>query len=74
MYKNIFKYGPPTNLLTAQPQTRNTTYTSNLNNSLVNYINSTIDTTIDAKVLDVLSNNLSTTILALKAMQTLVIT
>ena len=62
MNKNIFKYGPPVNILTTQKTSRNSTYTTNVDNSVRNFINASVSTTINETVNQVITNNLSTVI------------
>ena len=62
MNKDIFKYGPPVNMLTVQRSSRNSTFTTNIDNSIKNLIQTNISTTINNSVIDVITNNLSTVI------------
>ena len=41
MSLNIFKYGPPQNIITLQKGSRNSTFTTTINNSVLNLINTT---------------------------------
>ena len=59
MNKEIFKYGPPMNLITAQQSSRNTTYTSTINNTVKNFINNSVSTTINNTIVQAITNNLT---------------